>query len=411
MNTQKNYIFYALGLFISLFGSSVYTFAIGLYVLNITGSALSFASTLIFGILPIIIFSPFAGVLADRYNKKTLIVSTDFLNGCLFILMFTISSRGQLTLPVIYGMTFLVNLVTTLFDSAMESSKVVLFKKDNIGSINATSQVIRSSAIILAPVLGGLIFAFIDISIFILINGISFIISSILECFIEFPKTHVESIADTSFATSLKGGVHYIQKKSTLHPYIVYFLVLNFIIGLCINVPLPYIITTLLKRPPILLGSIESFFPIGLLVGGLLISKIMKRYSYNLILQTINYALFILLVLVALPGLLEVSTLTNKFLLIYYGTINFFFGLGISFVDVPIITILHQQIEVDYQGRVLSLVMSIVKVIYPIGLGLSGILIYHLNPFLLPFAGSFIVAIFSMYFNRKILSNEEETIA
>lgn len=401
MKAQKNYILYALGIFISLFGSYVYTFAIGLYVLNTTGNAMSFAGTLIFGMLPVILFGPFTGVLADRYNKKLLIVSTDFINACLFFLMFYISSKGLLSLPIIYAMTFVVNLVTTVFDSAMSSSKVLIFDKDNIASINATSQVIRSTAVIIAPVFGGLVFGLIDISLFIFINGCSFLLSSFLEFFIDFPNQGRIATQDDSMAMNFQAGIRYIKNKKNLYPYIAYFIVLNFVIGFALNVPFPYIINTLLKRPPALLGSIESFFPIGLLIGGLLISKLMKRYTYKKILKTINYALIVLLALVALPGLLDTSLLTNRFLLLYYGSINFVFGLGISFVDVPIITILHQEIEVAYQGRVLSLIMSIVKVIYPVGLALSGILIYQLNAFFLPFIGSLLVLVFSIYFNRS----------
>jgi len=410
MNTKKNYLLYASGLFISLFGSNVYTFAIGLFVLNKTGNAMSFANTLIFGMLPVILFSPLSGVLADRYNKKKIIVSTDFINGCLFLFMYYISSIGQLSLPVIYAMTFVVNTVTTLFDTSMSASKVLIFDKENISSINATTQVIRSAAIILAPVVGGFVFGFIDISLFILANGVSFMISSFLECFIDFPKHIALESHKDSLSMSFKSGTGYIRTQKNLHPYILYLIMLNFVIGLALNVPFPYIINTLLKRPASLLGSIESFFPVGLLVGGLVVSKVIKRYSYDTILKRISYALILLLGLVALPGLIEASLLTNKFLLLYYGTINFIFGLGISFVDVPIITILHQQIDVSYQGRILSLVMSIVKVIYPIGLGLSGLLIHLLNPFLLPFIGSLLVLLFSLYFNRQLQSSEDVVV-
>jgi MFS family permease len=406
MKTRKNYLLLATGLFISLFGSQVYTFAMGLYVLNLTGNAGSFANTLIFGMLPIIFFSPLSGVLADRYNKKRLIVSTDFINACLFLFMYYISSINQLSLPIIYGITFLVNTVTSIFDASMSSSIVILFDKDKIPSINATAQVIRSSAIILAPVVGGLVFSFVDISLFILINAISFIVSSFLEWLMDFPSHKAQKTKTYTLKSNLIDGANYIMTKKTIHPYIIYLVVLNFTLGLALNVPFPYIINTLLKRPPALLGSIQGFFPVGLLVGGLVVTKFMKRYTYDQLLRNINRVIIILLTLAALPGLVSPSLISNRFLLIYYGIINFIFGLTISFIDVSIVTILHQQIELKYQGRVHSLVMSYVKVIYPIGLGLSGYLIQKLNPFLMPVIGGFVVLGFSFYFNRQLRLNE-----
>ena len=67
---SSNIALYTIGSLISHFGSAIYAFAIGLYVLKITGSSLSFATTLAFGVIPVILLSPFAGVIVDRFNRK-----------------------------------------------------------------------------------------------------------------------------------------------------------------------------------------------------------------------------------------------------------------------------------------------------------------------------------------------------
>ncbi len=82
---MKNLFLYSTGKTISIFGTAIYNFALGLYVLKQTGSALSFAVTLILGIIPMVIINPFAGVIADKVNKKTLVVLMDFLSGILLI--------------------------------------------------------------------------------------------------------------------------------------------------------------------------------------------------------------------------------------------------------------------------------------------------------------------------------------
>lgn len=406
MTSKRNYYLYILGLFISLFGTNIYTFAIGLYVLNLTGSAVAFSTTLIVGILPTIFIGPLTGVFVDHHNKKNIVVLADFFNGLLFVILFIISRQDLLILPVIYTTTFVVSLITTLFNTAMESSKIQLFKKDTLSKINASSQVIRSSAIILGPLLGGLAFAFVDISLFILINAVSFLSSSIIEYLLIYPTyKRISNLDSTRVLTEFHKGLKYIKLQKELHPFILFFIILNFISGFSINVPLPYIINTTLQRPAALLGSIEAFFPIGMLIGGLCITKLLRKHSVRKIFMRSLILFILLLVGCFIPSLMTPNTLSNTFLLLYYGLIHFLFGIGISFVDIPIMTLLQERVVAEYFGRVLSLVMAMVKTIYPIGLALSGLLTNKISPFLLPVMGAFIMFIFSIYFSSSLRQN------
>ncbi len=103
----RNICLYVIGKTVSIFGSSIYSFALGLYVLQITGSALNFAITLILGTIPMIVMNPFAGVIADKVDKEEagyLYGSTKWMliNCCLY-------SKQQLwiKLIIIYATTFL----------------------------------------------------------------------------------------------------------------------------------------------------------------------------------------------------------------------------------------------------------------------------------------------------------------
>ncbi len=407
MKASRNYILYICGLFISLFGTNVYTFAIGLYVLKITGSPTSFALTLILGILPVVLIGPFTGVFVDQRNKQYIVVASDLFNGLLFAALFIVAKNDQLSLPIIYATTFLVSVTTTFFDTSMQASKVLLFDSADLEKVNATSQVVRSAAIITAPVLGGFAYSFFNISLFILVNGLSFIYSAGIELLLKYPPYIKQISPDGDSSTAqFKEGLRYVSNHKSLHPFILYFIVLNFTIGLSLNVPMPYIINTVLKQPPSLLGSIQAFFPVGLLIGGLLISKLMRRASYNRILRYVNYLFALLLLCVALPGYLPHSFLSYNFLLIYYGSIDLLFGMGISFVDVPIITKLQTEVAHEYQGRVLGLVSSLVKAIYPFGLAMSSILLGFVNAFNVPLIGALITVLFTFYFT---IASRKET--
>jgi len=74
---NKNIFLFLWGKTVSMLGTSVYGFAISLYVLSITGSALNYAITIMINIVPMIIISPIAGVFADRLPKKLFIIGMD----------------------------------------------------------------------------------------------------------------------------------------------------------------------------------------------------------------------------------------------------------------------------------------------------------------------------------------------
>ncbi|EOP69226.1 MFS transporter [Bacillus cereus] len=106
----KNICLYVIGKTISIFGSSIYSFALGLYVLQITGSALNFAITLILGTIPMIVMNPFAGVIADKVDKKKLVVCMDLLSGSLIHNCY-LYSKQQLWIKLIHYLCYYLSYV------------------------------------------------------------------------------------------------------------------------------------------------------------------------------------------------------------------------------------------------------------------------------------------------------------
>jgi len=182
----RNICLYAIAKTVSIFGSSIYSFALGLYVLQITGSALNFAITLILGTIPMIVMNPFAGVIADKVDKKKLVVCMDVISGCLLITAYILSSYYGLNLFIIYTTTFLMTVFTTFFGIGLEAAKPNIVSKERLMSLNSISKIIDSISLILGPMLGGIVFAVFDMKTFIIINGISFILSAISILFINF---------------------------------------------------------------------------------------------------------------------------------------------------------------------------------------------------------------------------------
>jgi Major Facilitator Superfamily. len=406
---MKNLFLFTTGKAVSIFGSSVYTFAISLYVLKLTGSALNYATTLMLSVIPMIIISPIAGVIADRIPKKWLVVGMDLANGVLFILIFAYASTVNLTLPVIYLSTILLNIFTTFFGIGMEAAKPSLITSDKLIKINSLSKLIDSTSSILGPIIGGIIFAFINIKYFILFNAISFIFSAITECFIDFHLNPIHNnetdYKRNSFTNDLKEGwLFFARNRSILELFFV-FVSLNFLLEFSVNVPAPYIINQLMHLPSSSFGIINSMFPVGLIIGTLSVEKLMRKIEFRKLLISMNGLIAILAMLVGLPVFLK---LNNGFSFIFYAAIFTLMGIAIAYVDVPLMTILQNEIPQKLLGRVLSIIMSLVKVILPVALITSGALIGKISITLLPILGATIPLFYSIYL--LVLHHDKNTL-
>lgn len=395
-----NIILYSIASCISLFGTSIYNFALGLYVLKVTGSGLSFATTLVLGILSTILVNPFAGVLADRLDKKFLAIITDLLNGVLLIGLYLLTIGYTLSLPMIYVTTFLLNVFTTVYGISIEASKPNLVSEKRLISLNSISKVIQSASSILGPMIGGVIFAFIDIRYFILVNGISFFISAMLHGIMnfKFSHSHKEIIKEKmNFKKDIQEGVNYLKTSKNILNMFGVFIALNFFLGLSITVPLPYIINNVLKLSTKAFGIIEAAFPIGMILGALLIKKVMATHPYGKIIKFTGILLSLSMVAIGFSVILSYKVNNEGFYLVYFILTMILAGIAISFIDIPIFYILQQVIPEELRGRVLSLGISIAKVILPIALILTGILINHIPSYILPMLGGAGLCIYTVF--------------
>ena len=400
---MKNLGLFIIGKLISVFGSAIYTFAIGLYVLKQTGSGFSFALTLFVGLIPTIIFSPVAGYMSDRFDKKKIVVFMDFANGMMFLILFMLTLKFELNQPMIYISTFMTTVFTTFFGIAFEAAKPNLVADEKLMSINSLSKVIDSTALILAPVLGGLIFAFTDIQTFILINAVCFIFSAVIETMINFNyniKSTAEINDDGGFVEDIKDGLTYIRKSSEIVKMINVLVILNFFISFSVTVPLPYIINNLLNLSSNQYGIIQGAFPVGMILGAVAVGKIIEKIDYMKLLIFSSITLSVAIALLGLP--LVLADATSLAYMIYYISIMVIFGIAISFIDVPILWLMQKSIPDNLRGKVLSISMSIVKLIAPLGLVISGMIINSVPVYIMTFAGGGILMLSNlMILNQK----------
>jgi MFS family permease len=154
-------------------------------------------------------------------------------------------------------------------------------------------------------------------------------------------------------------------------------------------------------------GLINSMFPVGLIIGTLTVEKVMRKIEFRKLLISMNAFIAFLAGLIGLPIVLNLGNNKN---LIFYATINILMGIAIAYVDVPIMTILQNEIPKKLLGRVLSLIMSLVKVILPLAIISSGLLIGILPIVVIPIMGASIAFSYSMFLLVQLKKQKNSTL-
>lgn len=381
---------------VSLFGTFIYNFAIGLYVLKVTGSGLSFATTLMLGILPRVLIGPFVGALADRLNRKAIIVGMDFLSGFIVLSLHIVSGFYGLQLPFIYATAVLLAVANTFFTVTLEATMPNLVDDGRLLRINSLSESIASLTAISAPMLGGLVFALIDIRLFLLINGFSFIASGITELFIDFNFRVIPvKAAESKLLADITAGFAYLKENKFLLTIAQYAVFLNFFGSMGINISVPYIANTIIGFSPTQYGIIMGFFPGGIFIGSILLSALPEaRSKFRMVaMGTAGFALGITLFGVpALPLLLNSDT---QALFIFYIIVLWITGLSVAFINIPVFVLMQRKTDNEYRGRVFGLLQTAQMAIVPSGLLLAGFLVEVLPGYVVPFMSG--VGIFGLF--------------
>ncbi|PEL93397.1 MFS transporter [Bacillus wiedmannii] len=394
----RNICLYSIAKTVSIFGTSMYSFALGLYVLQITGSALNFAITLILGTIPMIVMNPFAGVIADKVNKKKLVVCMDLLSGCLLIAVYIVSSYYGLNLFIIYTTTFLMTVFTTFFGIGLEAAKPNIVSKERLMSINSISKIIDSVSLILGPMLGGIVFSVFDIKTFIIINGISFILSGIALLFIHFKLFECNINEENAkrrvnFIKDIKEGFSYLLEKESLKNTFHILISFNFFLGFAVTVPLPYIINTVLNLTSEEFGIIQGTFPVGMIIGAIVVKKITDRFTYSYLLKKLSSMLSVIMIILGIPVLFKSFEVNDLVFVITYCVVMIFLGFIIALIDIPLIYFMQKEIPNEYRGRVLSIGLSLGKMMQPIALAISGLLLNYIPAYIIPIAGGILYLI------------------
>ena len=177
---DKNFNILVLGQIISLFGSSIQRFALSLYLLDLTGSASVFATILAISMIPVVLISPIAGMLADRGDKKKLMVLLDVLSAVLLMAYAGVVFNSNDHVFIIATVMVLLSTISTIYQPVVSTCIPVIVADENLVRANAIIQQVSSLSNFLGPIFAGMLYGFFGITGVVVLNMVSFLFSAIL---------------------------------------------------------------------------------------------------------------------------------------------------------------------------------------------------------------------------------------
>ncbi len=397
---NKDFVLLFLGGFVSRIGDGIHYIALVWFVLDITNSGSATGFILLLSTLPGVIISPFSGVIADKFNRKNIIVLMDFIRGIIVIYLGYSIYMGNAGFLQISFATVLIAICTSFFNPAVTASLPNIVDDSLLQKANSLNHFSMNFTQIIGAALGGILIASFGIAGVFFINGISFIISSFSELFINIPKTKIEKELEKSptLLNELKFGLNFLWNKKEILSLFTIAIFLNFLFTGLIILGLPYIFKELLEVNSRLYGYAQSIFPAGAVVGSIILSQLPEIKNYFKVLFYSMNIQSILLLALGIP-LIPYFLINNSVLTIYYTIMFILFLLGVSnaILNVPIRILLQRLIPDNLRGRITGLLATMSQSLVPVSIALTGYLLDIMQVFYLFIAGGLAALILTLY--------------
>jgi MFS family permease len=268
-----------LGQVVSLVGSGLTAFALGVWVFEQTGSATQFALIGLSAVLPRVILSPLAGAVVDRWDRRWIMILSDTGAGlstlALALLLWTHqieSQGGSFHIWPIYALTFANAAFGTLQWPAFAATTSLLVPKKNLGRANGLVQFGQAASEILAPALAGVLVVTIRLEGVLLIDVATFVCAVATLLLVRFPKPEAaveRGSGKTTLWNDLTLGWRYISARPGLKGLLLFFAVVNFLWGMVGALITPMILSWTTSDE---LGLIIAIAGAGMFAGSLLMS-------------------------------------------------------------------------------------------------------------------------------------------
>lgn len=373
---SKDFTLVVIGQIISLFGNAGIRFALPLYLLNATGSSALYGTVTACAFIPAILLSPIGGIVADRVNKRNIMVILDFFTAAVILVFSLLMDKVSIvllltvTLMLLYG-------IAGAYQPSVQASIPALVSQDNFMAANSVINTVGSFASLIGPVLGGVLYSAYGLGSILWVCMVCFVISAVMEIFIKIPyqKQAADGSVWKTAWTDFTESIRFIQReKPVIGKVLLAVCGINLFLSSMILVALPYLITEVLSLDAAqanrLYGFAEGVLAAGGLAGGICAGVFAHRLAIqkagNLIIGS-AFCVFpagAALVLFS-SGMVNYMVITVCcFIIMFFSTV----------FTVQMMAFLQTETPQYFVGKVIAVSITVSMCAQPLGNALYGIL-------------------------------------
>ncbi|MDR2045240.1 MAG: MFS transporter [Clostridium sp.] len=376
---------------VSTLGTAMTNFALIIWVYSQKGTASSIALLSVCSLLPSILFCFIAGTIADRWNKKRIMLLADTLAACGTVMVLVLYLTGALAIWHLYIINFLLSFMNAFQNPAAYVATSLLVPKEHYVRVSGLQSLSGSAVTIIAPALGSAALAFGGLGAVLAIDLLTFAVAFVtLLVFVKIPDVE-QSVKEVqeSFIKSCASGLRFLRGRSALLRIILFFAFINFIAKMGGYGMLPALVLSRTGGDQTALGIVESAVGFGTLFGAVLVT-LMKPAKSRVRVIFIACGVSFLLGDVG-------QSLTSS--LPIWVLAAFTSNVPMALLSANLTAVMRTNIPLELQGRVFAARDTIQYSTIPLGLFLGGVLAdYVFEPLM---AGRAIPVLSSIFGNGK----------
>lgn len=266
-----------IGLLFSRMGTSIYTLALPLIAYDLTGSGMVLGSVFAVEMLPFIILLPVGGVLIDRFNRRKLMMAADLCRMLLVAVIPYLYLTGQLTIQMIFILAFLLSSMSFFVDVPLMTIIPSIVPEHELTRSNARIQVVENFSRILGPVTAGLLIGVLGSYAALFVNSATYLIMACCIFLIGAVHHQRQNLASNIW-TEMKEGFAYLWNRTDIRAIALISFLCNFGMGIFMSTFIFYL-KDLLLVSELQIGLVSAFGGILGIIGGLIVSPLVKRYN------------------------------------------------------------------------------------------------------------------------------------
>ena len=269
---MRTFLIIWIGQVISIVGSSLTNFGLGVWIFQETGDATPFALTVLFGSLPRVVLLPVAGSLADRWNRRWLMILADTGNALATLAIVLLLSFGSLEVWHIYVLSAIGSALGTFQQPAYQASITMLVPKRHLARANGLVQTADALGGILAPLLAGFLFVVIGLGGIVLIDFATYFFAVFALLLVRIPQPTLEPSAEEekgTVARDVRFAWRYLRERPGLLGLLFYYASVNFFLSAVFVLTGPLLLS---QHNADVYGFVQMVLGIGGLLGGLVAS-------------------------------------------------------------------------------------------------------------------------------------------